>query len=773
MMSLDKTTSYEELLAWGKRMDRYISGVVAYTCELKIDGLAMSLLYEGGRLTRAATRGDGEVGEDVTANVITIDAIPRQLPAPAPDVVEVRGEIYMPIPAFEELNRRQAEAGARTFINPRNAAAGLAAAEGRRRSRPAGSWGSGPTSWGSLEGGPVVHRAHRRPWTGCASAGFPVNPNIELVHGLDEVDEYCRQWLDRRHSLPYEIDGTVVKVDDLAQRRELGATSQAPRWAIAYKFPPEEKTTLLKGIMVSIGRTGKATPFAMLEPVVVGGAKVVAGHLAQRGPGAASRTSAPATRWWCAGPATSSPRCGARCCRLRPAGLAPWTFPTACPVCGEPPGPPRGRERHVLRQRGLPGPAGAAHLPLRRHAAPWTSSTWASARCAQFCRAGLLHDVADIYDLDYDRIATFEGWGETSVANLRQAVEASKSPPAGQPARRPVDPPPGRGRQPAAGPPLPAPGPDHGRLGGGAGRGGGGGTDHRRQRGAVLRLAAQPGGGRAAAAGRAATSRDPTRPTSRPGPGRHVGRRHRHPRGLVARSGRGGHQGPGRQEPRERVQEDHRRGGRIRPGGRQAGQGHRARASRCWTRPASPACSRPARLRLPGSARSDRADRAAWASASPARTPGSLRRVATSRIADSVGRVLGDRYRLTRPLGVGASAHVYVAEDVSLRRRVAIKVLHPALAGDEAFLRRFRAEARVVAALRHPNILPGLRLGRGRRGALSGHGAAGGRQPAGPAGPGPSALARPGRRGRAPTWPAPSTTPTAGAWSIATSSRPT
>ena len=132
MMSLDKTTSYEELLAWAKRMDRYISGAVAYTCELKIDGLAMSLLYEGGLLTRAATRGDGEVGEDVTANVLTIEAIPRQLPEPAPDVVEVRGEIYMPIPAFEELNRRQVEAEARTFINPRNAAAGVLASKGRR-----------------------------------------------------------------------------------------------------------------------------------------------------------------------------------------------------------------------------------------------------------------------------------------------------------------------------------------------------------------------------------------------------------------------------------------------------------------------------------------------------------------------------------------------------------------------------------------------------------------------------------------------------------------
>ncbi len=220
MMSLDKTTSYEELLAWAKRMDRYISGAVAYTCELKIDGLAMSLLYEGGLLTRAATRGDGEVGEDVTANVRTIQAIPRQLPGRAPDVVEVRGEIYMPIPAFEELNRRQAEAGARTFINPRNAAAGSLRQKDAAvtASRELGFWAY---QLGVLEGGPTFTE-HTQSLDWMRRSGFPVNPNIELVHGLDEVDHYCRAWLDRRHSLPYEIDGAVVKVDDLAQRRELG-----------------------------------------------------------------------------------------------------------------------------------------------------------------------------------------------------------------------------------------------------------------------------------------------------------------------------------------------------------------------------------------------------------------------------------------------------------------------------------------------------------------------------------------------------------------------
>jgi DNA ligase (NAD+) len=425
MMSLDKTTSYEELLAWGKRMDRYISGEVAYTCEPKIDGLAMNLLYEGGRLTRAATRGDGEVGEDVTANVITIAAVPRQLPDPAPGVVEVRGEIYMPIPAFEDLNRRQAEAGGRTFINPRNAAAGSL-----RQKDPSITAGRELGFWayqlGALEGGPEF-TTHLQSLDWMRRAGFPVNPHIELVHGLEEVDEYCRRWLDRRHTLAYEIDGTVIKVDDLAQRRELGATSKAPRWAIAYKFPPEEKTTLLKGIMVSIGRTGKATPFAMLEPVVVGGANVSLATLHNEDQ-VRVKDVRPGDTVVVRRAGDVIPEVRGPVLPLRPSGLPPWEFPDACPVCKEPlvrlpgesdtfcvnvdcPGQQIQRISHFASR----GAMDIEHLGERT--------------VAQFTRAGLLHDVADIYALDYERIASFEGWGEASVANLRAAIEASKSRP--------------------------------------------------------------------------------------------------------------------------------------------------------------------------------------------------------------------------------------------------------------------------------------------------------------------------------------------------------
>jgi DNA ligase (NAD+) len=425
MMSLDKTTSHEELLAWGRRMDRYISGQVDYTCELKIDGLAMSLLYERGRLVRAATRGDGTVGEDVTANVATIAALARHLPAPCPDVVEVRGEIYMAVSAFDELNRRQAEAGARAFINPRNAAAGSLRQKDPAvtATRELGFWAY---QLGAVEGGPTFTR-HAESLEWMRSAGFPVNPNIRVVHDLDAVHDYCTYWAGHRHELDYEIDGTVVKVDDLAQRRELGATAKAPRWAIAFKFPPEERTTTLKGIMVSIGRTGKATPFALLEPVVVGGARVSLATLHNEDQ-VRAKDVRPGDTVVVRRAGDVIPEVRGPVLALRPDGLEPWVFPATCPSCGaglvrldgesdtfcvnvDCPGQRVQRISHFASR----GAMDIEHLGERT--------------VAQFARAGLLADVADIYDLDLDAVRAFEGWGDTSITNLVAAIEASKARP--------------------------------------------------------------------------------------------------------------------------------------------------------------------------------------------------------------------------------------------------------------------------------------------------------------------------------------------------------
>ncbi|MDQ2754582.1 MAG: NAD-dependent DNA ligase LigA [Actinomycetota bacterium] len=425
MMSLDKTNSYQELLAWAKRMDRFISGEVAYTCELKIDGLAMSLLYEDGRLVRAATRGDGTVGEDVTANVATVSAIPHRLSGDVPDAVEVRGEIYMSVPAFEELNERQAAAGGRAFLNPRNAAAGSLRQKDSAitASRDLAFWAY---QLGDVQGGPRFSD-HWQTLEWMRAAGFPVNPNITLVHGLEEVDAYCRQWLERRHSIDYEIDGTVIKVDDLAQRRELGQTSRAPRWAIAYKFPPEEATTLLRDIMVSIGRTGRATPFAMLDPVVVGGARVSLATLHNQDQ-VTAKDVRPGDTVVVRRAGDVIPEVRGPVPSLRPAGLAPWPFPTRCPVCDSPLQRLDGESDTFCVNVDCPGQQvqRIAHFASRgamdiEHLGERTVS--------QLCRERLLGDVADIYHLDFDRLRSWEGWGETSITNLAAAIEGSKSRP--------------------------------------------------------------------------------------------------------------------------------------------------------------------------------------------------------------------------------------------------------------------------------------------------------------------------------------------------------
>jgi DNA ligase (NAD+) len=425
MMSLDKTTNYDELLAWGKRMERYISGDVIFNCELKVDGLAMSLLYEDGRLVRAATRGDGEVGEDVTANVATIAAVPKHLGQGSVETLEVRGEIYMTVGAFDELNRRQAATGARTFINPRNAAAGSL-----RQKDPAVTatrdLSFASYQLGAVTGGPVF-KYHHETLDWLSGLGFPVSSHIQTVGSLEEVGSYCSRWLEMRHGIDFEIDGVVVKVDDLAQRRELGATSKAPRWAIAYKFPPEEKTTLLREIMVSIGRTGRATPFAVLEPVVVGGAQVSLATLHNEDQ-VVAKDVRPGDTVVVRRAGDVIPEVRGPVLSLRPEGLPAWSFPLVCPVCGSPlqrlageadtycinvecPGQQVQRISHFASR-------GAMDIEGLGERTVWL-----------FCKEGLLADVADIYSIDYERVQKFEGFGAISVANLAAAVTASKSRP--------------------------------------------------------------------------------------------------------------------------------------------------------------------------------------------------------------------------------------------------------------------------------------------------------------------------------------------------------
>ncbi|MDQ3758236.1 MAG: NAD-dependent DNA ligase LigA, partial [Actinomycetota bacterium] len=426
MMSLDNATSLEELVAWGRRMERFISGDVDYVCEPKIDGVAISLLYEDGRYVRAATRGDGSVGEDVTENIATIGVIPERLAVdPAPAVLEVRGEVYMPVPAFEELNRRQAEAGQRLFANPRNSAAGSLRQKDAKitASRELSFWAY---QIGELTGGPAFAK-HSQSLDWLRQAGFPVNDKADVLPELDAVHGFCTHWQEHRHDLDYEIDGVVVKVDDLAQREELGHTSKAPRWAIAYKFPPEERTTLLKDIMISIGRTGKATPFAQMEPVFVGGSTVALATLHNEDQ-VRLKDVRPGDTVIVRKAGDVIPEVVGPVLSLRPKGSTPWEFPKTCNTCGGP----------LVR---LEGESDTYCTNIDCDAQRWARICHFTSRGAMdieglgertvsmFLREGLIDDAADVYYLDWDRVRGLEGFGEISVTNLQRAIEDSKARP--------------------------------------------------------------------------------------------------------------------------------------------------------------------------------------------------------------------------------------------------------------------------------------------------------------------------------------------------------
>jgi DNA ligase (NAD+) len=274
MMSLDNAFTAEELAAWGDRVLREIGEGADYLCEQKMDGLAVSLVYENGSLVRAATRGDGRTGEDITLNVRTIDSVPTKLAAsdvPAPEFLEVRGEVYFHTEDFQTLNASLVEAGKAPFANPRNSAAGSlrqkdprVTASRKLRFRAHGL--------GKVTGWQSSRQSER--YAVLAGWGLPVGDQYRLVHSLKEVEAYIDECGEKRHSLPYEIDGAVVKVDQISLQRQLGSTSRAPRWAIAYKFPPEEVMTKLLAIHVGVGRTGRVTPFGVMQPVVVAGSTV-------------------------------------------------------------------------------------------------------------------------------------------------------------------------------------------------------------------------------------------------------------------------------------------------------------------------------------------------------------------------------------------------------------------------------------------------------------------------------------------------------------------
>lgn len=334
MLSLDNAFSPDELRAWHERLLRDGAGDAAFLCELKVDGLAISLTYEQGVLTRGVTRGDGRVGEDVTNNVRTISAIPHRLTGtddfPVPAYVEVRGEVYFPTAEFEAFNEAWAESGKTPFANPRNAAAGSL------RMKDASVTASRPLSMvchglGYREG--FTPERQSQAYDALKAWGLPTSDRARTVDTLAEVEEFIAHYGEHRHDVEHDIDGVVVKVDQVDLQRRLGSTSRAPRWAIAWKFPPEEVNTRLLDIRVNVGRTGRVTPYGVMEPVKVAGSTVEMATLHNKHE-VARKDVRPGDMVVLRKAGDVIPEIVGPVLPLRPDDSEPWVMPTECPSCG-------------------------------------------------------------------------------------------------------------------------------------------------------------------------------------------------------------------------------------------------------------------------------------------------------------------------------------------------------------------------------------------------------------------------------------------------------
>jgi DNA ligase (NAD+) len=432
MLSIDSGREPADVRAFDERVRRALGGAwddgeaIEYVCEPKFDGLSIEVVYEEGRLERAATRGDGAVGEEVTANARTIGAIPERLDGSAPDFLAVRGEVYIPRDAFQELNRERIAADEEPFANPRNAAAGSL-----RQLNPSVT-ADRPLScffYDVLLAGPDRESAtrglstHREEYDRLPDWGLRVTDRMETVDDVGGAIDYRDRLLADREGLNYEIDGAVIKVNDRALCEELGATSRAYRWAFAYKFPPRREETTLRDVVIQVGRTGRLTPVALLDPVEVGGVTVSRASLhnpaiiEDLGVGVGDRV------------------------RVRRAGdVIPEVaavveetsegtvdFPDVCPVCGsavERDGPVAfctgGLSCPAQRERRIAHFASDAGLDI---------GGVGGERVTQLIEADLIADPADLYELGVEDLTDLEGWGERSAENVVKAIEASREPP--------------------------------------------------------------------------------------------------------------------------------------------------------------------------------------------------------------------------------------------------------------------------------------------------------------------------------------------------------
>jgi DNA ligase (NAD+) len=426
MLSLANSRNEEELRAWENRLANYLKRLditasqFSYTTEPKIDGLAITLTYEDGVLVRGATRGDGRVGEDVTQNLRTIGSVPLRIKG-APALIEVRGEAYLPIAAFKALNERRAEAGEPTFANPRNSAAGSIrqldpnlAAE-----RPLSTWVYGT---GALRG--VEFATHMEEVEWLRDRGFKVNPDTAHHQGVESVVKRCHWWEERRDSLDYEIDGVVVKVDERALWRELGVVGREPRWAIAWKFPPTTATTRMNRVVWNVGRTGHLVPFAMLEPVHVGGVTVSTATLHNEEDLARKDVregdDVVVMRAGDVIPQVVSPKLP----RRNKSAKKPKP-PARCPACDTPTEKRDGVWTICPNRTGCPGQS-FQHVKHFVSKGAMDIDGLGEKQAYVFLERGVISDVADIYDLSEERLVELDRFGETSARNLVAAIDGSR-----------------------------------------------------------------------------------------------------------------------------------------------------------------------------------------------------------------------------------------------------------------------------------------------------------------------------------------------------------
>jgi DNA ligase (NAD+) len=454
MLSLDNAFSREELDAWSQRVERGLaSGArvsaadaadapgsagagdatdggaagLAYVCELKIDGVGINLIYRDGLLETAATRGDGTVGEDVTAQVLTIEDVPYRLQADTvPTLLEVRGEVYYPLEAFEAMNVARIERGEAAFMNPRNGASGALRQKDPEvtRQRPLSVWCHG---LGTVEGMAFERHSDALEWL--RDAGLPTPLETAVFTSLDEVWAFVERWTEARHDVPFEIDGVVIKVDRLDQREQLGFTARAPRWAIAYKMPPVEQETTLERIEVNVGRTGKATPYAVLDPVVVAGTRITFATLHNEIQ-VHAKDVREGDRVMVRRAGDVIPEVVGPVLDKRPEGTTVWFMPAACPFCAQPLVRPEGEAHHFCENVDCPNRLreSLAHLASR---GALDIEGLGEQTVDLLLEEDLVHDLADVFRLrDHrDALLGLEKWGEKRVDNLLAGIEEGRTRP--------------------------------------------------------------------------------------------------------------------------------------------------------------------------------------------------------------------------------------------------------------------------------------------------------------------------------------------------------